>query len=73
MEYVLQKEEREAERKRVEARGVADAQKIVNEGLTPKLLEFERIKMQKALAESNNSKMIIMGNGDAPPIFMNSK
>jgi regulator of protease activity HflC (stomatin/prohibitin superfamily) len=73
MEFVLQKEDSEAERKRVEARGIADAQKIVNEGLTPKLLEFERIKMQKELAKSNNSKIIIMGSGDAPPIFMNSK
>lgn len=73
MEFVLQKEQSEAERKRVEARGIADAQKIVNEGLSPKLLEFERIKMQKALAESPNSKIIIMGNGDAPPIFLNSK
>lgn len=73
MEFVLQKEEREAERKRVEATGVADAQKIVNEGLSPKLLEFERIKMQKAIAESPNSKIIIMGSGDAPPIFLNSK
>ena len=73
MEFVLKKEKQEAERKRVEARGVRDAQEIVNEGLSKAILEFERIKMQKELATSDNSKIIIMGGEGAPPIFMNSK
>ncbi len=73
MEYVLEKEEQEAERKRVEARGVADAQAILDKGLSPKVLEYERIKMQKELANSQNAKMIIMNGEQVPPIFMNSK
>ena len=74
MEFVLQKEEREAERKRVEARGVADAQKIVNEGLTPKLLQYELIKVQKELVSSPNSKIIILGDSkNSPPIFLGDK
>ncbi len=73
MEYVLQKEQQEAERKRVEARGVADAQKIINEGLSPKLLKFEQIKMQKELASSPNSKIIIMGEGKSSPFIIDTK
>lgn len=73
MEYVLQKEEQEAERKRVEARGVADAQKIINSGLSPKLLKFEEIKMQKELALSPNSKIIIMGDGKSSPFIIDTK
>jgi regulator of protease activity HflC (stomatin/prohibitin superfamily) len=73
MEYVLQKEQQEAERKRVEARGVADAQKIINEGLSPKLLKFEEIKMQKEIANSPNSKIIIMGDGKSSPFIIDTK
>ncbi len=70
MEYVLQKEGREAERKRVEARGVADAQKIVNEGLSDRILQFEMIKIQKELVNSPNSKIIILGNQKNTPPFI---
>ncbi len=73
MEYVLQKETSEAERKRVEARGISDAQKIINENLTSKLIQFETVKMQKAIATSENSKIIIMDGKNSPPLFINSK
>jgi regulator of protease activity HflC (stomatin/prohibitin superfamily) len=73
MEYVLQKEKSEAERKRVEARGISDAQKIINENLTSKLIQFETIKMQKEIATSQNSKIIIMDGKNAPPLFINDK
>ena len=62
MEFVLQKERQEAERKRVEAQGTADAQRIVNLGLSDKILQFEMIKVQKELVNSPNSKIIILGN-----------
>jgi regulator of protease activity HflC (stomatin/prohibitin superfamily) len=62
MEFVLQKEKQEAERKRVEAQGTADAQRIVNLGLSDKILQFEMIKVQKELVNSPNSKIIILGN-----------
>ncbi|MGA2297399.1 MAG: prohibitin family protein [FCB group bacterium] len=70
MEYVLQKERQEAERKRVEAQGVADAQKIVNAGLSDKILQFEMIKVQKELVNSPNSKIIVLGGGKGNLPFM---
>ena len=75
MQFVLQKEKQEAERKRVEAQGIADYQKIINTGLTPSQLQYEMIKAYKELSTSNNSKIIIMpGNGkDYYPIMLNEK
>jgi regulator of protease activity HflC (stomatin/prohibitin superfamily) len=70
MEYVLQKEQQEAERKRVEATGVADAQKIINSGLSDKLIQFESIKVQKELVNSPNAKIIILGSGKGSPPFI---
>lgn len=70
MEFVLQKEKQEAERKRVEAQGVADAQRIVNLGLSDKILQFESIKVQKELVNSPNSKIILLGSGKGAPPFI---
>ncbi len=70
MEFVLQKEKQEAERKRVEARGVADAQKIVNMGLSDKILRFEMIKIQKQLVNSPNSKIIVLDAKNSPPFII---
>jgi len=63
MQFVLQKEKQEAERKRVEAQGIADYQRIINSEITDKLLQYESIKAQKEIALSPNSKVIIMGKG----------
>ena len=57
MTFVLQKERQEAERKRVEAQGIADYQKILTSTITDKLLQYEMIK---AISSSPNSKLIIM-------------
>ncbi|MEO5570111.1 MAG: prohibitin family protein [Bacteroidia bacterium] len=75
MQFVLQKEKQEAERKRVEAQGIADYQKIINTGLTPSQLQYEMIKAYKELSTSANSKVIIMpGNGkDYYPLILNEK
>ena len=70
MKYVLEKEKQEAERKRVEAQGVADAQKIINSGLSEKILQFETIKVQKELVKSPNAKIIILGSGKGSPPFI---
>jgi len=70
MKFVLEKEQQEAERKRVEARGVADAQKIVNEGLSDRVLQFETIKIQKELVTSPNAKIIILGNSKGTTPFI---
>ncbi len=62
MTFVLSKEKQEAERKRVEAQGIADYQRIINIGLTNNQLQYEQIKALKEIALSPNSKVIIMGN-----------
>lgn len=69
MTFVLQKEKQEAERKRVEAQGIADYQRIISSGLTDKQLQYEQIKAQKEIATSPNSKIIFMGKGSAPVIL----
>ena len=72
MTFVLQKEKQEAERKRVEAQGIADYQKIISMGLTDKQLQYEQIKAQKELAASPNSKIIFM-NGKSAPVILSDK
>jgi regulator of protease activity HflC (stomatin/prohibitin superfamily) len=69
MEFVLQKEKQEAERKRVEAQGIADYQRIINTGLTDQQLQYEQIKAMKELALSQNAKVIVMGKGNVPVIL----
>lgn len=71
MQFVLQKEKQEAERKRVEAQGIADYQKILSTGLSDKQLQYESIIAQKELAKSPNAKVIIMGGKSAPIILGN--
>lgn len=69
MEFVLQKESQEAERKRVEAQGIADYQRIINTGLTSQQLQYEQIKAMKELSLSTNSKVIVLGKGNSPIIL----
>lgn len=69
MQFVLQKEKQEAERKRVEAQGIADYQRIINTGLTDQQLQYEQIKAYLELAKSPNSKVIVMGKGNTPVIL----
>jgi len=69
MQFILQKEKQEAERKRVEAQGIADYQRIISESLTDRQLQYEQIKAQLELAKSPNSKIIVMGRGNTPVIL----
>ena len=69
MQFVLLKEKQEAERKRVEAQGISDYQRIINTGLTSQQLQYEQIKAYLELAKSPNSKVIIMGKGNTPVIL----
>ena len=62
MEFVLQREKQEAERKRVEAAGIKDFQDIVSQGISEKLLEWKGIEATIELAKSQNSKVIVVGN-----------
>jgi hypothetical protein len=72
MQFVLQKEKQEAERKRVEAQGISDYQRIINIGLTDNQLQYEQIKAMKELALSQNAKVIVMGKSNTP-IILDSK
>jgi regulator of protease activity HflC (stomatin/prohibitin superfamily) len=69
MQFVLQKERQEAERKRVEAQGIADYQRIISESLTDRQLQYEQIKATMELAKSQNAKIIMMGRGNTPVIL----
>lgn len=71
MEFVLQKEKQEAERKRVEARGISDYQTIIALSLTDRQLQYESIKAQKELAASPNAKIIVLGGKGNMPLILN--
>lgn len=71
MEFVLTKEKQEAERKAIEAQGIADFQRIVSEGISEQTLMWKGIEATEKLVASPNAKIIIMGNskGDLPVIL----
>lgn len=73
MQFVLQKEKQEAERKRVEAQGIADYQRIVSESLSDRQLQYEQIKAMKELAGSANAKIIVMPSKGGVPIIVDGK
>jgi len=71
MQFVLTKETQEAERKRIEAKGIADFQQIVTTGISDKLLEWKGIEATQDLAKSPNSKIVIIGNAkNGLPLIM---
>ena len=62
MNFRLQKETQEAQRKRIEAQGIRDFQQIVAQGITPSLLEWKGIEATEKLADSSNAKVVVVGN-----------
>ena len=62
MTFVLTKEKQEADRKRIEAQGIADFQRIVTDGISDKLLQWKGIEATQDLAKSPNAKIVIIGN-----------
>ena len=75
MKFVLQKEQQEAERKRVEAQGIADFQRIVAQGISQQLLEWKGIEATEKLAASPNAKIVVVGNTKSglPLVFSGDK
>jgi regulator of protease activity HflC (stomatin/prohibitin superfamily) len=65
MEFVLNKEKKEAERKIIEAEGIKKSQQIIAEGLTPSIIQYRSLDVFNKLSNSPNSKVIIT-NGKAP-------
>ena len=70
MEFVLLKEKQEAERKRIEAQGVADFQKIVSAGISEPLLKWKGIEATERLATSTNTKVVVIGGKDGLPLIL---
>jgi regulator of protease activity HflC (stomatin/prohibitin superfamily) len=71
MQFTIEKEKLEADRKRIEAQGIADFQEIVSAGITPSLLKWKGIEATQKLAESQNTKIVIVGNGEGDlPIIL---
>tara|TARA_B110000238_G_C15940633_1_gene358798 strand:- start:302 stop:694 length:393 start_codon:yes stop_codon:yes gene_type:complete len=70
MVFVLQREEKEADRKRIEAKGIRDAQKIIKEGITDDNIEWRSLEVLKELASSPNAKLIITDG--KTPVLINS-
>jgi regulator of protease activity HflC (stomatin/prohibitin superfamily) len=69
MQFVLQKEKQEAERKRVEAQGISDYQRIISMSLSDRQLQYEQIKAMKDLAASGNAKIIVLPSKGTPVIL----
>jgi prohibitin 1 len=71
MFFILEKERQEAERKRIEAQGIADFQDIVSKGISDQLLKWKGIEATEKLANSNNSKVVVIGSGkEGLPIIL---
>jgi prohibitin 1 len=74
MEFILTKEKQEADRKRIEAQGIADFQKIVAAGISEQLLRWKGVEATLKIAESSNSKVVLIGSGkDGLPIMLSSQ
>lgn len=70
--FNIEREKKEAERLKIEATAKAEANRILSESLTDKLLREKGIEATKNLAKSNNSKIIVIGSGkDGLPIILN--
>jgi prohibitin 1 len=70
MEFVITRERQEAERKRIEAQGIADFQRIVSEGISEPLLRWKGIEATNKLAESGNAKVVVIGGKDGLPLIL---
>ncbi|MBL6871407.1 MAG: prohibitin family protein [Flavobacteriales bacterium] len=72
MEFVLLKETKEAERKRIEAAGIRDAQLIIKEGITQGNIEWKSLEVLREIATSNNAKLILT-DGKTPVLINTDK
>jgi regulator of protease activity HflC (stomatin/prohibitin superfamily) len=71
MQFVLLKEKQEAERKKIEAEGIAQFQKVVSQGIDQRLLQWRAIEAVQELAKSNNAKFIVLGDKSGLPMLIN--
>lgn len=71
MQFVLEKERQEAERKRIEAQGIQDFQRIVSQGISEPFLRWKGIEATARLADSHNAKVVVIGGRDGLPVIFN--
>ena len=70
-EFKIDKARKEAERKEIEAKGIAEFQKIVTRTITPQLLKWKGIEATQEIAKSPNAKVVVIGNGEGDlPIIL---
>jgi len=73
MRFVLDRTRQEAERKRIEAAGIADYQATISKGLTDKIISWQGIEATEKLAESPNAKVVVIGSGkEGLPVILNA-
>ena len=72
-EFRLQREQKEAERIRIEAEGKAAANRILNASLTSNILKEKGIAATLELAKSPNSKVVVVGNDDGLPLILGNQ
>ncbi len=73
MKFVLDRERQEAERKRIEAKGISDYNKQVTRGLNSNILTLRGIEATRELAKSENAKVVIVGGKDGLPVILGNK
>jgi prohibitin 1 len=73
MRFVLDRERQEADRKRVEAQGIADFQTIVSKGISAELLKWKAIEVAHELSKSPNTKIVVLGDKSGLPIILGDK
>lgn len=72
-EFRIQKESKEAERKKIEAQGIKDFQDIVSDGISERYLKWKGIEATMELAASPNAKTVIIGGGESGlPVILNN-
>ncbi len=71
MRFVLLKERQEAERKKIEAQGIAEFQQVVTKGIDQRLLQWRAIEAVQELARSPNAKFVILGDKSGLPMLLN--
>ena len=69
-EFRLAKAKKEAEKQRIEAQGKADANSILSASLTDKILKDKGIEATLQLAESPNTKVVVVGSSDGLPLIL---
>ena len=71
-DFRLARERKEAERKQIEAQGIRAFQDTVARNITPGYLRLRGVEATRALAESPNAKIIIIGGHDGLPVILNT-